>query len=101
MPDFSSPFSGLKADRMLSEEELIRAIRFSIADEYEAAQIYEQIAESTENENAKKVLLEIVEEELVHVGEFQKLLFELSPEEKTHYNKGQKEAAELIEHEED
>jgi hypothetical protein len=31
MPDFGAPFSGLAKDRKLSDEELIRAIRFMIA----------------------------------------------------------------------
>ncbi|MCJ7656703.1 MAG: rubrerythrin, partial [Candidatus Atribacteria bacterium] len=36
MPEFGNPFSGLKKDRKLTNEELIRAIRFMIAAEYEA-----------------------------------------------------------------
>ena len=38
MPDFGSPFSGLARDRKLSEAELVRAIRFMVAAEYEAVQ---------------------------------------------------------------
>ena len=40
MPDFGSSFSGLANDRKLTDEELIRAIRFMIAAEYEATQLY-------------------------------------------------------------
>ncbi len=40
MPEFGSPFSGLAKDRNLSDAELIRAIRFMIAAEYEAVQMY-------------------------------------------------------------
>ena len=36
MPDFGSPFSGMANDRKLRKEELIRAIRFLVAAEYEA-----------------------------------------------------------------
>ena len=36
MPDFGHPFSGLKKDHKISDQELIRAIRFMIAAEYEA-----------------------------------------------------------------
>jgi len=36
MPEFSSPFSGNKYDRKLTHEELVRAIRFMVAAEYEA-----------------------------------------------------------------
>ena len=55
MPDFGSPFSGMASERKLSEEELIRAIRFMIAAEYEAVQLYMQLAESTDHELAIEV----------------------------------------------
>jgi len=35
MPDFGSPFSGLANGRRLTEPELVRAIRFMVAAEYE------------------------------------------------------------------
>ena len=54
MPEFSTPFSIKKSDRKLSKEELVRAIRFSIADEFEAIQLYELMNEAVENEDAKK-----------------------------------------------
>jgi hypothetical protein len=38
MPEFGHPFSGLASDRKLTHEELVRAIRFMIAAEYEAVQ---------------------------------------------------------------
>ncbi|MBQ8459588.1 rubrerythrin [bacterium] len=97
MTEFSTPFGVKKSDRKLTKEELIRAIRLSIADEYEAIQVYEEIAESTEHEKAKKILLDIVEEEKIHVGEFMYLLKTLIPEEETFYNEGYKEAKEIIE----
>jgi len=59
MPEFGNPFSGLKKDRKLTNEELIRAIRFMIAAEYEAIQLYMQLAESTDNKLAQDVLKEI------------------------------------------
>jgi len=36
----------------LGDEELIRAIRFMVAAEYEAVQLYMQLAESTDNKLA-------------------------------------------------
>ena len=74
MPDFGSSFSGLANDRKLNDEELIRAIRFMIAAEYEATQMYMQLAESTDNKLAIAVLKEIADEEIVHAGEFLHLL---------------------------
>ena len=96
MPEFGSPFSGLANDRKLRNEELIRAIRFSVAAEYEATQLYMQLAESTNNKLAVEVLKEIAEEELVHVGEFLRLLHELAPDEEMFYAKGAKEVEEKI-----
>ena len=43
MPDFRNPFDVLKNDRLLTHDELVRAIRFMIAAEYEATQLYEQL----------------------------------------------------------
>ncbi len=50
MPQFGSPFSELANARKLTDEELVRAIRFMVAAEYEATQMYMQLAESTENQ---------------------------------------------------
>ena len=96
MPDFGSPFSGLAKDRKLTKEELIRAIRFMVAAEYEAVQLYMQLAESTDNALAIKVLKDIADEELVHAGEFLRLLKELAPDEERFYVKGAKEVEEMM-----
>jgi len=96
MPDFGSPFSGLANDRKLTNGELIRAIRFMVAAEYEATQLYMQLAESTTNKLVVEVLKEIADEELVHVGEFLRLLHELAPDEEKLYAKGAKEVEEKI-----
>ena len=96
MPEFGNPFAGLKNDRKLTHEELVRAIRFMVSAEYEAIQLYEQLAESTDNELAKEVLLDIADEEKVHAGEFLRLLHELQPDEKTFYGNGAKEVEEEI-----
>jgi len=96
MPQFSSAFSGLANDKKLTNEELIRAIRFMIASEYEATQLYMQLAESTDNKLAIAVLKDIADEELVHVGEFLRLLRELAPDEEKLYAKGAKEVKEFI-----
>ena len=90
MPGFGSPFSGLANDRKLTDEELVRAIRFMVAAEYEATQLYMQLAESTDNKLAVEVLKSIAGEELVHVGEFLRLLHELAPMKKRSMPKGQK-----------
>lgn len=97
MPEFGSPFSGLASDRKLTQEELVRAIRFMVAAEYEAIQLYMQLAESTDNELAKVVLKDIADEERVHAGEFLRLLKELAPDEEKFYAEGAGEVEQEIE----
>lgn len=95
MPDFGNSFSGMKADRKLTKEELIRAVRFMVAAEYEAIQLYTQLAESIEDELAQAVLIDIANEERVHAGEFLKLLDIIAPDEKKFYKEGEEEVEEL------
>ncbi len=97
MPDFGNSFSGLTSDRKLTHEELIRAIRFLIAAEYEAIQLYMQLAEATDHELAIAVLKEIADEERVHAGEFLRLLKELAPDEEDFYKEGFEEVEEIME----
>jgi len=97
MPEFGTSFSGLNLGRKLSHDELTRTIRFMISAEYEAVQLYMQVAESVDNELAKMVLKDIAEEELVHAGEFLRLLKELEPEEERLYQEGFAEVEEMIE----
>ncbi len=97
MPDFGSPFSGLANDRKLTEEELIRAVRFMVAAEFEATQMYMQLAESTDNPLAIDVLKAIADEERIHAGEFLQLLHELDPDEAKLYAEGASEVQAKIE----
>ncbi|MGB9768671.1 ferritin family protein [Dictyoglomus turgidum] len=95
MPEFGTPYSVLGVGRKISKEELIRAIRLFVAAEYEAIQLYEEIAEATNDPLAKKVLYDIANEEKVHAGEFLTLLKELDKEEESFYKKGEKEVEEM------
>jgi rubrerythrin len=96
MPEFGSPFSVLAHDRKLTHAELVRAIRFMIAAEYEAVQLYLQLAESIDDELAIEVLKDIAEEELVHAGEFLRLLKQLATDEERFYAEGAEEVEEFI-----
>lgn len=96
MPDFGQPFSGLAKKRKLTDQELIRAIRFMVSAEYEAIQLYMQLAESTSNKLAIEVLKDIADEERVHAGEFLRLLKELAPDEEQFYMEGALEVEEEI-----
>ena len=91
MPNFSHAFQGNKCEKILDEKELIRAIRFSIASEFEAIQLYEQLAESVSNKTIKQILTDIAQEEEEHVGEFLRVIEMLKPEEIENYEKGKSE----------
>ncbi len=96
MPDFGTAFSGLASERKLTREELIRAIRFMVAAEYEAIQLYMQLAESTDDNLAAAVLKDIADEERVHAGEFLRLLKHLAPDEEKFYAEGALEVEEKM-----
>jgi rubrerythrin len=96
MPEFCNPFTVKKNDRKLTTQELVRAIRFMIAAEYEAIQLYQQTAESTDNKLAKEVLIDIANEEKEHAGEFLRLLRELDPDEEKFYQDGYEEVEDMI-----
>lgn len=97
MPEFGHPFSGNTIDRKLSQTELVRAIRFMVSAEYEAIQLYMQLAEATDDVLAKEVLIDIADEERVHAGEFLRLLLHLAPEEENLYQEGYEEVEEMME----
>ena len=96
MPVFGAPFSGLASDRKLSAAELVRAMRFAVSAEFEATQLYMQLAESTDNKLAVAVLKDVADEERVHAGEFLRVLRELAPDEAKLYAKGAKEVDEMM-----
>jgi rubrerythrin len=97
MPEFAQPFAGNNLDRKMTHSELIRAIRYTIAAEFEAIQLYNQMADATDDELAREVLKDIADEEKVHVGEFYRLLMELDPRENDFYLQGMQEVEDEIE----
>jgi len=54
-------------------------LRVSIIAELDAANLYERFASQTDDEQIKKVMLDIAEEEKVHAGEFESLLKKIDP----------------------
>lgn len=96
MPEFGTPYSVLSSQRKITKEELVRAIRLFISAEYEAIQLYVEIAESIDDELAKKVLYDIANEEKVHAGEFLRLLKEIDKEEEKFYKEGEEEVEKMI-----
>jgi rubrerythrin len=96
MSDLSGVHSVLSINRKLSKDELARALRLSIADEYEAIQIYQQMAEGIEDEGMKKVVMDIIGEEQKHASQFWDLLARVVPEEEHIYHEAVKENKEII-----
>ena len=97
MPSFADPFYGNLPPKKLELNELIRAIRLNVAAEEEAAAIYEAHAYATDNPVARKVLLDVANEERVHVGEFVQLLNVLtSGEEIAWMENGYAEVQEMV-----
>jgi len=95
MPEFVNPFSGKAPDRKLTTEELVRAIRLNLAAEHEAVHLYMAHADATDHPLAKKVLIEIANEERVHAGEFSRLLQILTGDEDKWLAEGAEEVDEL------
>jgi rubrerythrin len=93
---FGAPFSGLASDRKPTDAELVRAMRFAVSAEFEATQLYMQLAESTDNKLAVAVLKDVADEERVHAGEFLRVLQELAPDEAKLYAEGAKEVEEKM-----
>jgi rubrerythrin len=95
MPEFVNPFSGKVPERKLTDGELIRAIRLNIAAEEEAIHLYMAHADATDHPLAKKVLIDIANEEREHVGEFSRLLQVLTGDEDKWLANGEKEVKEM------
>lgn len=83
-----------KVSKKLLDCEILRA---AIIAELDAVNLYEQLASATDNENVKKVLLEVAREEKTHVGEFQALLLKEDKEQVQELEKGRKEVEEITE----
>lgn len=67
-------------DRPYSREELMEALRLAISAELDAISLYEQMARFSQDENCKKIFLDVAKEEKAHVGEFTALLLSLDAE---------------------
>jgi len=83
-----------KVEKKLLDREILRVV---IIAELDAINLYEQLAAATENENIRKVLLDIAKEEKTHVGEFQALLLKEDTEQIEELEKGKKEVEEILE----
>jgi rubrerythrin len=74
-------------------QEILRA---AIIAELDAINLYEQMAALTDDEDIRKVLLDIAREEKTHVGEFQTILLRLDAEQVSEMEHAKEEIKELI-----
>ncbi len=82
-----------KLSEDMSDKEILR---FGLAAELDAINFYEQMAEYTDDDHIKEVLLEVASEEKEHVGEFQTLLLDKDPQQVEEMEEGKEEVEEII-----
>ncbi|MEA2020719.1 MAG: ferritin family protein [Patescibacteria group bacterium] len=70
-------------------------LRLGIIAEYDAVSLYEQMAEMTNDEEIRAILLDIADEEKEHIGEFQTLLLARDKELGEKMEEGKREVEEL------
>jgi rubrerythrin len=85
----------LNLEKVKKEEMDKEILRAGIIAELDAINLYEQMAAMTQNEDIRKVLLDIAKEEKTHVGEFQTLLLQLDKEQLRELEEGKKEVEEI------
>lgn len=67
----------MMAQRKLTDSELAQAIRLDIEAELDAVNLYQSHHDNTDNEEAKKIIAYIRDEEKEHAGMFLALLYKL------------------------
>jgi rubrerythrin len=83
---FTDPFPGLS--KPLSDEDLIRALRLDASAELDAISLYGSHKDSTTNVVVKAALDDIINEERIHLGEFERLIEVLTQDEADFMLKG-------------
>ena len=87
MPELANPFVA-NVPRTMTKQELVQAVRVELTGELEAQMLYEAHAAATDDEVARKVFLDIADEEKEHMGELLALLQYLDPAEAGHLAEG-------------
>ena len=81
----------------LEKKDLDREIlRSGIIAELDAINLYEQMADMTQDKDIRKLLLDVAREEKTHVGEFQALLLREDQQQEKELEEGKKEVEELM-----
>jgi len=84
-------------DKLDKKELRKQILRVAIIAELDAISLYEQLASMTDDENLKKVLLDVAKEEKTHVGEFLEMLLSIDREQVEEIEKGREEIREILE----
>ena len=79
----TDPFHSV-VPRKLTDAELARAIRLDIEAELDAINLYAAHVEATDNEDARRVLAHIMDEEKEHAALFLELILRLDPAQAGH-----------------
>jgi rubrerythrin len=87
----------ISLEKVKKEEINKEILRVAIIAELDAINLYEQLAQATDNEDIRKVFFDIAKEEKTHAGEFQALLLRIDKEQALELEKGKKEIEELTE----
>lgn len=85
-----------KLEKVKKEDLDKEILRAGIIAELDAINLYEQMANMTDNEGIRKILLDIAREEKTHVGEFQTLLLREDKEQVKELEEGKKEVEEEL-----
>ncbi|WMW21446.1 ferritin family protein [Methanolobus mangrovi] len=91
-------FSKVPADiaRMSKEDINKEMLRAALIAELDAINLYEQMAGMTENDEVRRVLLDVAKEEKTHIGEFQTLLLRMDKEQVEELEAGREEVDEEL-----
>ncbi|ABN70171.1 conserved hypothetical protein [Staphylothermus marinus F1] len=90
-----NPLDIIPKNTKFTREQVAQAIRYAIIAELDAINLYLQLAEKIEDENIRKVFIDIAREEKTHLGEFLTLLKALDPEQVKELRAGREEVVEL------
>lgn len=82
--------------KMKKEDINKEILRAALIAELDAINLYEQMADMTENDEVRRVLLDVAKEEKTHIGEFQTLLLRMDKEQVEELEAGRQEVEEEL-----
>ncbi len=83
-------------DRVKKEDLDKEILRAAMIAELDAINLYEEMGGMTQDEDVRKLLLEVAREEKTHLGEFQSLLLRKDLQQKSELQEGGKEVETLL-----